>query len=335
MRLACGLGAQAGGSRYTYRRSNKLRFICSDEIKLYVDIEAKPRPFAFDLGHSLFEKLTIQIETDCNDMAALSVAQNASGAATLQVAHGDSKTRAKRAVLFDGADPFARCAHCHHFALKQQVSVRLVVRAPDPPTQLIQVGEAKLVSPIDDDRICIWDVEAAFDDRRANAHVHFPANESRHDAFQFVGIHLAVPDLNSGRWTKIDNPVTHPLDGRYAIVQEKYLALAFQFAINRSANEPVVVSGHYCFDGKTVQRRRLDGGHVFYADERKIKSSRNRCGRQRQYIDQLKKLFEFFLVQHAETLLLVDYHKAEIFEYNVPRNKPMRANDNIDAAFAQ
>ena len=76
-----------------------------------------------------------------------------------------------------------------------------------------------------------------------------------------------MPDLNSGRWTKIDNPVTHPLDGRYAIVQEKYLALAFQFAINRSANEPVVVSGHYCFDGKTVQRRRLDGGHVFCAHE--------------------------------------------------------------------
>ena len=144
-----------------------------------------------------------------------------------------------------------------------------------------------------------------------------------------------MPDLNSGRGTKIDNPVTHPLDGRYAIVQEKYLALPFQFAINRSANEPFVVSGHYCFDGKTVQRRRLDGGHVFYADERKIKSSRNRCGRQRQYIDQLEKLFEFFLVQHAETLLLVDYHRAEIFEHDVPRNKPMRANDNIDPAFAQ
>ncbi len=82
--------------------------------------------------------------------------------------------------------------------------------------------------------------------------------KSRHHAFQFVRIHLAVPDFNSGRRTKIDDPITHPLDGRYAIVQEEYLTLPFQLAINRRANESLIVSRHDCFYGQAIERRRLN-----------------------------------------------------------------------------
>ena len=111
----------------------------------------------------------------------------------------------------------------------------------DPPAQLIQVCE-KLVRPIDDDGVCVGDVETAFNDCGANEHVDFPGNESRHNAFQFVGIHLAMPDLNSGLWAKIDDPIAHARDGRYAIVQEEYLPLPFELAINRRANKPLIIS---------------------------------------------------------------------------------------------
>ena len=86
----------------------------------------------------------------------------------------------------------------------------------------------------------------------------FPAMKSRHHAFQFVRIHLAVPDFNSGRRTKIDDPITHSLDGRYAIVQEEYLTLPFELAINRRANESLIVSRHDCFYGQAIERRRLN-----------------------------------------------------------------------------
>ena len=122
---------------------------------------------------------------------------------------------------------------------------------------------------------------------------------------------------------------------RDAIVQKKYLPLPFQFAIDRVANDPLIVSRHDGFDGQTIERRRLDRGHVFRADERKIKRARNRRGGKRQHVDELEELFEFLLVQHAEALLLIDHDQAEIFEDDVAGNEPMRADDDIDAAFAQ
>src|SRR4029077_2988524 len=250
--------------------------------------ESKTRLLALQLGYRLLEQLTIQIETDRHDVAALGCAQHAARSANLQVAHGDSKTGAQGTVLFDGANPFARCADYHHLAREQQVGICLVLRPADAPAQLIQVGEAKLVRPIDDDGVCVRNIEAAFDDRGANEHVNLPGNESRHNAFQFVGIHLTMPDLNSGLWTKIDDPITHPLNTRYPIVQEEYLALPFEFAINRCANESLIISRHYRFHGQTVEGRSLDRGHIFYAHQRQIQGARNRCSRERQHIDQLE-----------------------------------------------
>src|SRR6202040_54882 len=111
-------------------------------------------------------------------------------------------------------------------------------------------------------------------------------------AFQFVGIHLPMPDLNSSLWTKIDDPIPYPFNTRYAIVQEEYLTLTFQFAINRCANQSFIVSRHHCFYGQAVERRSLDRGHVFYAYKRQIKGAWNRGRRERQHIDQFEKFFE-------------------------------------------
>src|SRR5882762_2324187 len=303
------------------RRRHEFRFIGGHEIEVQVDIEPKTRLLALELGYRLLEQLAIQIETDRHDVAALSCAQHAARSANLQVAHGDSKTCTERTVLFDCADPFARCPHCHHLARKQQISVCLVLRPADAPAQLIQVGETKLVRPIDDDGVCIRYVETAFDDCGANEHVDLPGNESRHNAFQFVGIHLAMSDLNSGLWTKIDDPISHPLNTGYAIVEKEYLTLSFEFPINRRANQPLIVSRYHCFYRQAVERRGLDRGHVFYAYKRQIQGAWNRGGGERQHVDQLEKLFEFFLVQHSEALLLIDHHQAEIFKYDVARDE--------------
>src|SRR5205085_2974221 len=71
------------------------------------------------------------------------------------------------------------------------------------------------------------------------------------------------------------------------------------------------------------------------ADERKIKCPRDRGGREGEDIDELEKLFEFFLVQDAEALLLVDHDQAEFLESYVAGNEPVRADDDVDAAFAE
>ena len=88
----------------------------------------------------------------------------------------------------------------------------------DPSAQLIQIGETKLIRAINDDRVCIWNIQAAFDDRGANEHVSFAGDKSRHHRFEFVGIHLTVADLDSGLRTKVYNSVAYPLDARDAVM---------------------------------------------------------------------------------------------------------------------
>src|SRR5438067_4222600 len=144
-----------------------------------------------------------------------------------------------------------------------------------------------------------------------------------------------MPDFNSGLRAKMDDSMTRSLDGRYAIVQKKHLPLPFQLAVDRSANDSFIVGRHHCFYWQTVERRGLNRGHVFYAYERKIESARNRRGRERQHIDQLKQLFEFLLVQNSEPLFLIDHYQAELFEHDVAGDEPVRANDDIGTAFPQ
>ena len=121
----------------------------------------------------------------------------------------------------------------------------------------------------------------------------------------------------------------------HAVVQEENLALALEFAIDRVANDPLVVTADHGLDRQPIERRRLDRRHVFHADERQVKRARNRRGRKRQHVDQLEELLELLLVQNAEALLLVDHDEAEILEDDVAGNEAMRADDDVDAAFAQ
>src|SRR5262249_32197 len=164
-------------SRYL-RRRNELGFICGDKVQAQINIQPEPRLFTLELSHRLLEQLAIQIKTNRYDVAALSATQNAAAAPNLQVRHGDAKPRAERAVLFDGADPFARGADCHHFARKKQVGVSLVLGSPNASAQLIQIRQTKLIRAIDNDRVCIWNIETAFDDCSANEHVGLRRNES-------------------------------------------------------------------------------------------------------------------------------------------------------------
>ncbi len=259
-----------------FLRRNKFRFICHHKIESQINIQPEPRLFPFHLRNCLLEQLAVQIGTDRHDVAALSCAQDAAGAANLQVAHGNAKTRAQRAVLFDGADPLARGTDCHHFAREKQIGVCLVLGSADASAQLIQVGETKLICSIDDDGVCIRNIEPAFNDRGANEHIGFASDESCHDRFQLVCVHLAMSDFNSGLWAKMDDPVARSINGRYAIVQKKHLALPFQLAVNRRANDSFIVGRDHGFYGQTVERRGLNCGHIFYAYERKVEGAWNR-----------------------------------------------------------
>ena len=135
--------------------------------------------------------------------------------------------------------------------------------------------------------------------------------------------------------TKFRDAIAHALDRLHAVVQEIDLALPFQLAIDRVANDALVVAANNRFDRQPIERRRLDRRHVFHADERKIKRARNRRRRKREHIDEFEKLLELFFMQNAEALFFVDDDQTQILENDIAGNEPMRADDNVDAAFAQ
>src|SRR5207302_10668182 len=120
-----------------------------------------------------------------------------------------------------------------------------------------------------------------------------------------------------------ENALADALDGLDTVVQKINLALSLQFAIDRIANDTFVVAADDCLHGQTIERRRFNGGHIFHADEREIKSAGNRRGRKCEYVHQLEQLLEFFFMQNAEALFFVDDDDAEILENNVTRNQPM------------
>ena len=115
-------------------------------------------------------------------------------------------------------------------------------------------------------------------------------------------------------------------DGLDAVVQIVDLPAAFEFALNRLHNKPLIVLKHEALHGVSVLRRLLDDTHVADARERHVERAGNRrCG-EGQHVDAVKELLEPLLMRHAEALLLVDDRKPERAEFHVLREHTVRAD---------
>jgi hypothetical protein len=138
-----------------------------------------------------------------------------------------------------------------------------------------------------------------------------------HHILEIMFIHLAVPNNHSGLWTEFAEPVGNFLDRGDTIVEKVHLPLPAQFAVDRVANDPLVIRADERLDRDAIRRRRLDGAHVLRPHEREIKRARDRSGRERQHVDQPEQLLELLLVKHTEALLFVDDDQAEVSELDV------------------
>ncbi len=122
----------------------------------------------------------------------------------------------------------------------------------------------------------------------------------------------------------------HPFNVKHAVVQVKNLPAAIDLALDGVADQPFVVLRDERLHRQAVLRRRFDGAHVARAGQRQVKRARNGRGGEGQDIDHRAQALEFFLVQDAEALFLVDHHQAQILERQCRFAQPMRADDDID-----
>src|SRR5262249_26472456 len=143
------------------------------------------------------EQFAIQFVADGRDVAALLRAEDVAGAANFQIAHRDGESSPHVTELFDGSQPLGRIARKVLIRIDQQIAVRAVLIPPDPATKLVQVGQAVSVSLVDENRVGIWDIEAAFDNGRGQQNVELMIDEIQHYAFQTVLGHLSVRDSDA------------------------------------------------------------------------------------------------------------------------------------------
>ena len=200
---------------------------------------------------------------------------------------------------------------------------------------MIKIGQSEPVRPVDDDGIRVRNIEAALDDRRADKHVDLTGNETGHDGFQFIRVHLSVAKLDARLGAELGDPFARFLDRLHPIVEEINLALPIEFPVDCVANDPLIVSAHDGFHRKAVERRGFDGGHVFHADKGKVERSRDRSGREGEDIHEFEELFELLFVQDAEALLFVDHDQPKILEHHVAGDEAMGADHDVHSSVAQ
>ncbi|MGC3989815.1 MAG: hypothetical protein QM796_09095 [Chthoniobacteraceae bacterium] len=78
-------------------------------------------------------------------------------------------------------------------------------------------------------------------------------DEALHDLLQFVLVHLAVADFHLRAGHQRANAAGDALDALDAVVQEIDLALAREFALDRVADDPLVVAADEGLGGNAIR----------------------------------------------------------------------------------
>ena len=130
--------------------------------------------------------------------------------------------------------------------------------------------------------------------------------------------------------TRPGHELAHPrgafLDVVHAVVQVVYLPAAGQLLADGLGHDALVVLEHISFNRLALKRRLLNCAHIADARQRHVQRAGDRRGRQRQHIDADEALFKLFLVLDAEPLLLVDDDKAQVLEFHIAGQQPVRAD---------
>ena len=101
-------------------------------------------------------------------MSALLRAQQISGAANFQIAHGNTKARAQHAVVLYGAQTPARVVGQRTTLGQKQIAIRAVVGATHAPAQLMQVRQAMQIRQVNEHGVGARIVNSTFNDGRAH-----------------------------------------------------------------------------------------------------------------------------------------------------------------------
>lgn len=156
----------------------------------------------------------------------------------------------------------------------------IFILSPNPSSELMELGESKLIGVIDNDGVCFQKIHPVFDDRRADEAIRLPGTKGEKRIFYLLGFHLSVK--NEG----VEFPSNDPAElfcgsneGGNSIMKENYLPSSVQLrkhGISKHRFVPLEYQSVYRF---FARRRGRKEAELFEAGERKIERPRDwGCG---------------------------------------------------------
>ncbi len=282
--------------------------------------------------HRRCQHLGEQVEAHRAHVAALLGAQQAARAADLQVAHGNAHAAAQLGVLAERGKARHRFLGKGDVVGEQEVGVGLRARAPHAALQLVHLRQAQPLRVLDDERVGVRVVDAALDDGGGHQHIQLAGSEVLHHLFQLLFRHLAVRHAHA-RLARSGLHAAHRLvDGAHAVAHVVHLPIALQLAADGIAHHIGVPLAHVHLHRPAVVGRREDQAHVAHTGKPHLHGARDGRCRKREHVDGLAHVLQLFLVRHAEALLLVDDHQAQVVRVHIAREQAMRAHQNGYAA---
>ena len=197
----------------------------------------------------------------------------------------------------------------------------------------MELGKPQPVGVLNDKRIDVRNIDAGFDDGRADQHLRLSVGDRLHHGGELLFVHLAVGNADAHLVAEQRFELCRaPVDRLHTVVQVIDLPAARKLAADRVRHHAPVVLEHVGLHALAVARRHFDGGHVPDAGQRHIERTRDRRRRQGQRVHLARELLQLFLVRHAEALLLVDDEQTQVLEPHVLLQQAVRTDEKIDPA---
>jgi len=120
----------------------------------------------------------------------------------------------------------------------------------------VQISEPVIVGLMNEHRIRIRNIDAAFDDRRADQHVRFTSHKAQHSRFEFGRSHLPVSDVVTSFRDNLFQPCGNFMNVVDTVMNEEDLTVPVQFAHNRLPDQVRIEAANPSGHGDTLLRRR-------------------------------------------------------------------------------
>ena len=196
----------------------------------------------------------------------------------------------------------------------------------------MQLRQTELVGTVHDDGVGRGNVNAGLDDGGAQQHVEALLVEVAHDPFQLALGHLAMGHLDARLGNQLGQHLPTVLDGAHLVVQEVDLTAALEFAQHGLADGAAGFLAHEGADGQTFLRRGGNDGEVADALQAHGQRARDGRGGECEHVDLGAQVLQRFFLAHAEAVLLVDDHQAQVAELHVLGQQLVGADDDVDLA---